>query len=176
VRIPTIPLTLPGRKLRAPRLGDAESLPLHADNRAIWRNLSDRFPLSVPAGDRASLGRAGHIAFGGDHGALAFDDVAVGGAGIVQGEGQICCNVKIGCRLGAPFPGRGITSAAARALTELAFVRPGVTRAFAGMHADNLASMRVLQNNGFEREGVMRKNVMKADCAIDRVLWAKIRP
>jgi RimJ/RimL family protein N-acetyltransferase len=101
--------------------------------------------------------------------------VAVGGAGVIQGEGQFCCNVEIGYWLGEPFWGRGVATEVARALTELAFALPGVSRAFAGVHADNPPSMRVLQKNGFEREGVLRRSAMKDGSAIDRVLWAKIR-
>lgn len=175
VSLPTIPLALPGWTLRAWRPDDAESLALHANNRAVWRNMSDRFPHPYTLEIARAWVAHGHIDFGGDNFAIAVDDEAVGGAGIIQGEGQFCCNVEIGYWLGEPFWGRGVVTDVARALTALAFVLPGVTRVFAGVHADNLASMRVLQKNGFAREGVLRKSAMKDGAAIDRVLWAKIR-
>jgi RimJ/RimL family protein N-acetyltransferase len=62
-----------------------------------------------------------------------------------------------------------------RVLSGLAFARPEVTRVFATVHADNPASMRVLEKNGFVREGVLRRSVLKAGTPIDIVNYAKIR-
>jgi RimJ/RimL family protein N-acetyltransferase len=46
---------------------------------------------------------------------------------------------------------------------------------FAPVHAGNQASMRVLEKNGFHREGELRQSAIKAGRVIDRVLWARLR-
>ncbi len=63
----------------------------------------------------------------------------------------------------------------ARVLTEQAFARPEVTRVFAPVHADNSASMRVLQKNGFHHEAELRQSAIKGGCVIDRVQWVRLR-
>ncbi len=137
--------------------------------------MSDRFPHPYTLEIAQHWVAQGHIEFGGENYAIVIDDVAVGGAGVIQGEGQFICNVEIGYWLGQPYWGRGVATAVVRVLAERAFALPGVTRVSAGVHADNPASMRVLQKNGFEREGVLRRSAIKNGEVIDRVLYAKIR-
>lgn len=173
--LPTIQLALPGWSLRAWRASDAETLASHANNRDVWRNMSDRFPHPYTLEIAQHWVAQGHIEFGGENYAIVIDDVAVGGAGVIQGEGQFICNVEIGYWLGQPYWGRGVATAVVRVLAERAFALPGITRVFAGVHADNPASARVLQKNGFEREGVLRRSAIKNGEVIDRVLYAKIR-
>ena len=42
--LPTLALGVPGWALRAWRENDADALALHANNPAVWRNMSDSFP------------------------------------------------------------------------------------------------------------------------------------
>jgi RimJ/RimL family protein N-acetyltransferase len=149
-------------------------LSLHANNLKVWRNTSDRFPHPYTLAIARHWVEQGHVEFGGNNWAIAFDDAAVGGAGIVQQPGQYRCNVEIGYWLGEPYWGRGVATEVTRVLTERAFAWPEVTRVFASVHADNPASMRVLQKNGYEREGLQRRSAMKNGVAIDRVFFAKI--
>lgn len=173
--LPTLALG-PGRWcLRAWREADAPALAKHADNAEIWRRMSDRFPhpytLEVA---RQWVGR-GHVEFGGENWAIAHDDVAVGGCGLQPGDGETACAAEIGYWLGQPYWGHGVATQVVRVLAERAFERPAIVRVFAGVHADNPASMRVLEKNGFQREGVLRASALKAGLPIDRVIYAKIR-
>ncbi len=174
--LPTIDLDLPGWTLRAWRLDDADSLALHANNIRVWRNMSDRFPYPYTLEIAQHWVESGHVDFGGDNWAIAFEGLAVGGAGILPGAGPSACSVEIGYWLGEPYWGRGAVTRVVAALTAQALARPGVTRVFAPVHADNPASMRVLEKNGFEREGLQRRAVLKAGAPIDITTWARIRP
>jgi RimJ/RimL family protein N-acetyltransferase len=176
VTLPTLPLELPGWCLRAWREADAPSLAQHADNPRVWRNMSDAFPHPYTRAIAEHWVGRGHVEFGGDNWAIAFDDVAVGGCGLQRQAGQFSCGVEIGYWLGEPYWGRGVATRTARVLTERAFALPDVARVFAGVHADNPASMRVLEKAGFEREGLLRRCAWKAGRAIDRVIYARIRP
>lgn len=173
--LPTLDLGIAGWTLRAWRATDAESLAQHANNLRVWRNMSDAFPHPYTLAIAQHWVARGHIDFGGDNWAIAFDDVAVGGCGLHQGEGGERCNVEIGYWLGEPYWGRGVVTQVARVLTEQAFARPEVTRVFAPVHADNPASMRVLQKNGFQREAELRQSAIKGGRVIDRVQWVRLR-
>jgi ribosomal-protein-alanine N-acetyltransferase len=52
--------------------------------------------------------------------------------------------------------GRGIATEAARVVIDEAFRLPGMTRVWATCSIDNVASRRVLEKSGLEREGVLR--------------------
>jgi RimJ/RimL family protein N-acetyltransferase len=175
VTLPTLDLGLRGWTLRAWRATDAESLAQHANNLRVWRNMSDAFPHPYTLEIAQHWVERGHVDFGGDNWAIAFEDQAVGGCGLAQGAGGERCNVEIGYWLGEPFWGRGVVTQVARVLTERAFARPEVTRVFAPVHADNSASMRVLQKNGFHHEAELRQSAIKGGRVIDRVQWVRLR-
>jgi ribosomal-protein-alanine N-acetyltransferase len=174
VTSPTLSLGLNGWCLRAWRESDAPSLAQHADDVAVWRNMSDHFPHPYTLEVAQHWIAQGQIDFGGEHWAIALDDVAVGGCGLHPGSGRFACEVEVGYWLGKAYWGRGVATEIVRVLTERAFAMPGVVRVFAGVHADNPASMRVLERNGFAREGLLRKNTPNAGRAIDSVIYAKI--
>ncbi len=174
--LPTLDLGAPGWVLRAWRESDAESLALHANHLAVWRNMSEGFPHPYTLDIALHWVRRGHVDFGGDNWAIAHDDVAVGGCGIHPGSGAFRCNAEIGYWLGQACWGRGIGTRVARTLTERAFADPAITRVHAPVHAYNPRSMRVLARCGFEREGVQRLSAMKAGVLIDRVVMACYRP
>jgi [ribosomal protein S5]-alanine N-acetyltransferase len=174
--LPTLPLALPGWCLRAWCAADAPQLARHANNERVWRNMSESFPHPYTEEIARHWVERGHVDFGGNNWAIAFDDQAVGGCGLSPGQGRERCNCEIGYWLGEPFWGRGVVTDVVRVLTEQALALPGITRVFAPVHAGNQASMRVLEKNGFHREGELRQSAIKAGRVIDRVLWARLRP
>jgi ribosomal-protein-alanine N-acetyltransferase len=176
VTLPTIPLGVEGWALRAWRETDAEALARHAGNPAVWRNMSDSFPHPYTLDIASHWVRSGHVEFGGDNWAIAHDDQAVGGCGIVAGDGGLRCNAEIGYWLAESCWGQGIGTRVARTLAERAFADPLITRVFAPVHAYNPASMRVLEHCGFVREGLLQLSALKAGIVIDRVLLARYRP
>ena len=173
--VPTLPLGIDGWRLRAWRASDAESLARYANDERVWRNMSEAFPHPYTLALAQHWVERGQVDFGGDNWAIAFDDEAVGGCGLQQGEGGTRCNVEIGYWLGQAHWGRGVATELVRVLCEQALTRPEVTRIFAPVHADNPASMRVLQKNGFFREAELKRSAVKGGRVIDRVQWARLR-
>lgn len=173
--LPTLPLGIDKWTLRAWRDGDAPALAEHADNPKVWRNMSDRFPHPYTLAIAEHWVQRGHIDFGGDNWAIAFDDQAVGGCGIVPGEGQFRCNAEIGYWLAEAFWGRGVVTQVARVLADRAFADPEIARVFAPIHAHNATSMRVAEKAGFVRESVQPQSAIKAGRVIDRVVYARYR-
>jgi RimJ/RimL family protein N-acetyltransferase len=174
--LPTLPLAMPGAELRAWRAQDAESLAHHANDVAVWRNMSEGFPHPYTLDIARHWVAHGHVDFGGDNWAIALDGVAIGGCGIHAGSGGLRCNAEIGYWIGRVHWGRGLGTQVVRALREMAFADPAITRVFAPVHAYNPASVRVLAKNGFEQEALLRCSALKASTVIDRVLMASLRP
>ena len=137
--------------------------------------MSDRFPHPYTLAIAEHWVRHGHVDFGGDNWAIAFEDQAVGGCGIHVGSGQFRCNADIGYWLAQAHWGRGIVTRVARALIERAFADPQITRVFAPVHAGNGASMRVAEKAGMALESVQPQSAIKAGRVIDRVVYACYR-
>ena len=173
--LPTIALGLEGWVLRAWRIGDAAALARHASNVEVWRWMSDRFPHPYTLEIAEHWVAHGHIEFGGDNWAIAFNDEAVGGCGIHQEAAQFRCNAELGWWLAEEHWGRGITTRVAAALVERAFANPEITRVYAPIHAGNTQSMRVAEKNGFRLEGVQPQSAIKDCKVIDRWVYGKYR-
>ena len=174
--LPTLDLQRPGWVLRAWRDSDAPALAEHANNPAVWRNMADAFPHPYTLDIARHWVSDGHVSFGGDNWAIAFEDQAVGGCGINPGVGALRCNAEIGYWLAQAHWGHGIATQVAQVLTDRAFADPQITRVFAGVHVYNPASVRVLQHCGFEQEALQRLSAIKAGKVIDRILMARYRP
>lgn len=155
-------------------IGDRESLIRFANNRNIWRNMTDRFPHPYTEADAdywfTLLSRISEPT----HWAIEVDNRAVGGIGVDLGGGVYAKSGYFGYWLGEPFWGRGIMTAAVRASSEYIMARFGLTRLESRVFEWNPRSMRVLEKCGFVREGVLRRSVYKDGALIDSVLFAKV--
>lgn len=154
--------------------GDKASLVRAANNRSIWRNMTDMFPhpYGEPEADAWFALLAGMSEP--THWAIDIDGQAVGGVGLELGEGVFSHSANFGYWLAEPFWGRGVATAAVQMVAPLAISRFGLSRLEAGVFAWNPASMRVLEKSGFVREGVSRASVYKDGEVIDRVIYAMV--
>jgi len=84
-------------------------------------------------------------------------------------------SVEIGYWLGEPYWGKGITSAALKLMTDYAFNVLDVNRVYTSVFEANHASMRVLEKNGYTKEGVLRKAVYKNDVFLDEHRFGILR-
>jgi [ribosomal protein S5]-alanine N-acetyltransferase len=165
---------LPSCLLRPWVLADKEDLIHNANNRNVWRNLTDSFPhpYTEAHGDQwlscnRNPGRDLHLA-------IEFAGSAVGGIGAIAGDGIACRTCQFGYWLGQGHWGKGIATAAASAFVQHIKDRTLFARLEAPVFQWNAASMRVLEKVGFLREGVLRKSVTKDGELIDSVMYAYI--
>ena len=170
--LPTLELGIEGWRLRAWRRGDAASLARHASNVEVWRWMSESFPHPYTLALAEHWVSQGHVDFGGENWAIAFDDEAVGGCGVQQGQAQFRCNAEIGWWLAQEHWGRGVATRVAHALVGLALAHPEITRVHAPIHAGNQRSMRVAQKAGMALESVQPQSAIKAGRVIDRHVYA----
>ena len=157
------------------RRDDLPSLLRYANNPKIASNLRDQFP--HPYTRREGIEylnyvRSAHIPLSF---AIEFGGEAVGGLGFKQGVDIARLSMEMGYWLGEPFWGRGLTTRAVTAASDWAFDNYKVVRLFATTFAHNVASMRVLEKSGFEREGILRRSAIKHAVILDQVMYAKVR-
>ncbi len=160
--------------LRSWQDGDRKSLVRFANNRDVWRNLKDRFPHPYTEDDADAWLALAREDPDRTNWAVEVDGLAVGGIGLEPMTDVHVRTAHIGYWLGEPYWGRGIMSAAVRTVADHALRDLGYARLEAPVYAWNPASMRVLENCGFVREGVMRKSVYKDGELIDSVLYARV--
>jgi RimJ/RimL family protein N-acetyltransferase len=159
--------------LRGWRPGDEPSLVRHADNRAIWLKMRDRFPYPYTLADAGTWIRIASAREPQADFAIEVGGEAVGGVGLMLHEDVERVSAEIGYWLGETFWGRGIMSTAVRAVTEYAFSALGLTRVYAVPYAHNAASARVLEKAGFTMEGRMRRSAIKDGVVLDQLLFAR---
>lgn len=151
---------------------DAGDLAREANDRRIWLNMRDAFPHPYGIEDARrfiaaapptffAIERSGHVA-GGIGFSLHGDIERVG--------------AEIGYWLGVAHWGRGVATAAVRAVTGHAFAtQPELRRLWAVPFATNRASARVLEKAGFVLEGTLRESVIKDGQVLDSLMYARLR-
>jgi [ribosomal protein S5]-alanine N-acetyltransferase len=161
--------------LRPWRRGDEEQLVELADNPNVARYMADVFASPYTMNDAIewiALNEASHPS---THFAILLGERIAGGAGYTLQGGERRIVAQIGYWLGERYWGRGIATAACGALTRYAFERHGLRRIEAAVYAPNVASHRVLEKCGYQREGRVRNAVIKNDEVLDAYLYAIVR-
>jgi RimJ/RimL family protein N-acetyltransferase len=85
---------------------------------------------------------------------------------------------QIGYVVHRPFWGQGLATAAVRRVVEIVEAAPGISRIWATCALDNLASARVLEKSGFQREGILKNWVIypaQGGRAFDNYSYVKVR-
>jgi RimJ/RimL family protein N-acetyltransferase len=171
-------LLAPGRYLRPWQPGDEADLCRHANSRAVWRNLRDRFPYPYTEEDARAWVRACAPVDPPQNLAIVDSGVggAVGGIGLIPGEDIYRHSAEVGYWLGEAAWGRGLATLALRAFCDYAFATFDLRRLWAGVFSWNPASCRVLEKAGFCFEGRQRDAVTKDGQVLDLLLYALLRP
>ncbi len=165
-----------GFRLRAWRSGDEPDLVRYANNRKIWRNLTDRFPSPYTPADAQEWVRLCESSASRDLAlAIEIEGNAIGGIGIAPKDDLQIKVAEIGYWLGEPFWGRGIATAAVRLMTDHAFASLDLVRMFGIVLEWNPASGRVLEKAGYTLEARQPRNVFKDGQVIDSLLYARLR-
>lgn len=153
---------------------DKPSLLRYANNRNVWRNLTDRFPHPYTDADAEAWFALLEGMCEPSHWAIEVDGEAAGGIGCVVGKGERAKLAQFGYWLGEPYWGLGVMTAAVKAVVPYAMERFRLVRLESPVFEWNPASMRVLEKCGFAREAVLRSSVAKDGQIIDSVLYAFI--
>ena len=161
--------------IRQWRLGDAESLTRHANNRKIWLAVRDLFPHPYTIQDAHEFLQRTISEGSGMKFCIEIDGVAVGGIGVHPGEDVHRHTATMGYWLGEEFWGRGIMTDGVAAFTDFCFENFHLRRIYAEPFANNRASARVLEKAGFAFEGRLKNNVFKDGNLLDSLLYARTK-
>jgi RimJ/RimL family protein N-acetyltransferase len=169
-------LPIGGAEVRPWRENDLQTLVRLANDLDVSRQLRDRFP--HPYETAHGHGFLHWVAQQPVESvwAIALDGSVVGGIGLELGQDVERVSAEIGYWLGRPFWGRGLATAALRAVTAHAFAHFDVTRIFAVPFDSNLASIRVLEKAGYVLEGRLRQSAIKYGEVLDQRIYAAYRP
>jgi ribosomal-protein-alanine N-acetyltransferase len=164
--------------LRPPRLADAAAMfEEYAADPAVTRFLTWKPHRSI-ADTRTFLERQIDVASRGSEASWAItrrDDDRVIGAIDASVEGTA---VLLGYVLGRRHWNRGYMSEAVRAVISWGFTLPRIYRVWAVCDVENLASRRVMEKAGMEREGILRRWSLHpnlADEPRDCFVYARVR-
>ena len=161
-------------QLRRLQPEDAPQLAILANNKKIWDHLRDFLPhpyLETDAVEfiNSTLREDPHQNF-----AITYKEELCGVIGIIAQEDVYKKSGEVGYWIGEPYWGKGIATEAVKKITQYGFEQLQLARVFAGIFSFNKASMRVLEKNGFQSEGIFRNAIFKNNQLWDEHRYAKV--
>ncbi len=162
-------------KLRPWHPDDAQSLVKHANNPNIAKNLRDGFPYPYSLQDAGKW-----LKMVGDNRediilAIEVNGEAAGGIGLHGMKDVYRYNSEIGYWLSEAHWGMGIMTDAIGVMVEHAFIQTSWLRLFASIYENNPSSMCILEKNGFYKEAIHKRAVMKEGKLMDEHLYALLK-
>jgi len=161
-------------QLRALRDDDADSIAKLANNKMIWDNIRDKMPHPYVKKDAESFidltkKEDPQVSFG-----ILFENELCGVIGLILQTDVYRKSSEMGYWIGEPYWGKGIATEAVGKIIRYGFEELELERIFAGAYEYNVASMRVLEKNGFIKEGISRKSALKNGQFYDEHKYGKL--
>jgi len=153
---------------------DSRSLAKIANNKNISDKLRDLFPYPYTEEDakkfiNTSLQKQPSCTF-----AIDFRQELCGVIGLVPQQDVYRISAELGYWIGEEYWGQGIATEAVRLISEYGFQKLGLLRVYSGVYESNKASMRVLEKNGFLKDCVFKKAIIKNDIIMNEHRYSKI--
>jgi len=158
-----------GFVIRNYREGDQESLFKNINEKYIYDNTCNvAYPYSIKIADKwvkeNKNGKKQNFA-------IDIKGEIAGGVGF-----KIECHkAEIGYWLGKNYRKKGIATDSVKAFTDYGFSKLKLKRIYAYVMAHNKKSCKVLEKNGYKKEGFLRKHCSKDGRYIDAFIYAKTR-
>ncbi|MFD2563801.1 GNAT family N-acetyltransferase [Aquimarina rubra] len=148
-------------KIRELKLSDTSRLAELANNSNIWNNLRDYFPYPYKESDAELF--INHVqtqnpqqSFG-----IEYNNDICGVISLIIQSDVYRRSAEIGYWIGEPYWGKGIATKAVELITRYGFEKLNLIRIYAGIFENNIASMKILEKNGYINEGISLKAVVK---------------
>lgn len=107
--------------------------------------------------------------------AIVINNEYVGNISVEQKNDVYCKDSEIGYFLLTSQWSKGIMTEAVSQICNLAFSSLDIIRITGMVHEPNIASIRVLEKNGFHLEGVMKKAIYKDDSFRNECIYALMK-
>jgi len=147
--------------LRPLEKSDASALAKVANNKKIYDNVRDMFPHPYSLEDANQFIDFVQKATDTPRFAIEYQGEFAGMIGLHSQSDVYRKSLEIGYWLGEAFWGKGIATEAVKLIVDYGFKHHDINRIWAGLFEYNKATKRVLEKNGFEMEGVLKKAVFK---------------
>lgn len=153
---------------------DRTQLAILANNWNIWKNVRDQMPYPYTEENadffinNLANSAENHIR------GIFYNDAFCGMIGLHPQKDVYRLSAELGYWIGEPFWGKGIATEATNQMTHFGFNHLNLKRIYAGVFGYNIASMRVLEKCGFEKEGVFKNAVIKNNEIVDEHRFAKL--
>ncbi len=161
--------------LRPLHATDAPDLARHINNKKIWDNLRDYIPFPYSEQDAQEFIASVQpqnptLTFG-----ITYEQQICGVIGLETQQDVYKKSASFGYWVSEAYWGKGIASTALKLLTEYGLNQLGYIRLFTSVFAYNPGSMRVLEKNGYIKEGIFKKAIFKNNQIWDEHRYAIVR-
>jgi RimJ/RimL family protein N-acetyltransferase len=160
--------------LRSLQNSDAAALARLANNKKVWDNVRDILSHPYTIYDAYFINFTNHespqVSF-----SIEYDGAFCGMIGLTPQQDVYRKTAEIGYWLGEPFWNKGIVTKAVKLITAYGFDELGFMRIHTGIFEYNIGSMRVLEKNGYAKDGVFKKSIFKNGKIWDEHRYSIIR-
>jgi ribosomal-protein-alanine N-acetyltransferase len=161
--------------LRSLKIDDKKILALLANNKNIFDNVRDHLPFPYKESDAEEFIQFVQKENPQSTFAIEYEGQFCGVCGLMLQTDVYRKTSEIGYWLGEPFWNKGIATAAVKLLTQYGFKQLDLVRIHTGVFEYNLASMKVLEKCGYEKDGIFKKSVLKNGSIWDEHRYSKVR-
>ncbi len=161
-------------KIRHLKLSDKADLAKLANNKKIWDNLRDYIPFPYKESDAEFFIDLTNKEDPKQTFGIEYKGKLSGIIGLVIQKDVYKKSAEIGYWIGEAFWGNGIATKAVELITEYGFDKLNLNRIYTGVFEYNLASMKVLEKNGYEKEGIFKNAILKNEKICDEHRFFKL--
>ena len=161
-------------KIRYLKLSDKAELAKLANNKKVWDNLRDYIPYPYKESDAEFFIDLTNKEDPKQTFGIEFKDKLSGVIGLVMQKDVYRKSAEIGYWIGEPYWGNGIATKAVELVTKYGFDNLDLNRIFTGVFEYNIASMRVLEKNGYKKEGIFKNAILKNEKVCDEHRFYKL--
>jgi len=162
--------------LRQLNKSDKSVLAKLANNKKVWDNLRDYIPHPYNEEDAEHFINLTKEEEPKQNFAVEYNSELCGVIGLIVQRDVYKNSAEIGYWLGEPYWGKGIATKAVELIVEYGFNQLGLHRIYTGIFDFNVASMKVLEKNDFEKEGVFKNAIVKNNKICDEHRYFKLNP
>jgi RimJ/RimL family protein N-acetyltransferase len=159
-------------KLKKLELADALIFSMHANNRNIWRNLTDRFPHPYTEENARDFIKLTHKSEPTQILGIYVGTEPIGAIGLHPLEDVFSKNIELGYWIAEPYWGKGIMSKAISQMVTYGFDKFDIDRIFARPFGRNIGSIKTLEKNGFFLEATLSNTIFKDGKYEDELIYA----
>ena len=161
-------------KIRPLKISDKSELAKLANNKKIWNNLRDYIPFPYTESDadffiNLTNEEDPRQTFG-----IEYNGLLCGVIGLVIQKDVYRKSAEIGYWIGESFWGNGIATKAVELITKYGFDKLYLNRIYSGVFEYNTASMKVLEKNGFRKDGIFKNAILKNNRVCDEHRFYKL--